>query len=150
MSVEVLFTGLYLFWSLSGNCFVHALRGVMGDRSRESRHLDAEAAWNQGDGPVPTWAASPGGAEGKGSAVSQTHVLPCKKKERRKKECSWGNSDQRTLQSGKTRVLSLLRGHLGALSEHLGLWSPSFCEGSLRCIPFLSEVSYTPPYGYVH
>ena len=80
LSVEVLFTGLYLFWSLSGNCFLHVLRGVMGDRSRESRHLDEEAAWNQGDGPVPIWATSPGGAEGEGSAVSQTHVLPCKKK----------------------------------------------------------------------
>lgn len=65
---------------------MHALRGVMVDRSRESRHLDEEATWNQGDGPTPTWAASPGGAEGKGSAVSQTHVLPCKKKEREREE----------------------------------------------------------------
>ena len=68
-----------------------------GQKQRKQKHLDEEAAWNQGDdGPTPMWAASPGGAEGEGSAVSPTHVLPYKKKERRKKERSWGNSDQKT------------------------------------------------------
>ena len=89
-----------------------------GQKQRKQKHIDEEAAWNQGDGPTPTWAASPGGAEGKGSAVSQTHVLPCKKKERRKKERSWGNLDQKASTIWGIVGSSLSVGHPGPLSHH--------------------------------
>lgn len=96
MSVEVLFTSLFVLEPLRKLLRACATRCDGGQKQRKQKHLDEEAAWNQVDGPTPMWAASPGGAEGEGSAVSQTHVLPCKKKERRKKERSWGNSDQKT------------------------------------------------------
>ena len=149
LSVEVLFTSLFCFGASQEIASCMRYEVWWWTEAEKAETLRWGSSLESGWWPKPMWAVSPGCAEGKGSAVSQTHVLPCKKKERRKKERSWGNSDQKTSTIWENvDPFSLLVGHLGPLSQHLvGLWSPSFREGSLRCTPFLSEIPFTPYYG---